>query len=97
MLATMATRSRTMAAANSRKECVGVYEIDRTATKGDEKNLANDDLANLNMARTGAAWDRNTVFWAVNAMIRIASYGEKKKKRTTFGLAKRWKEKRGSR
>ena len=41
-----------------------MYEIDRTATKGDENKLASDDLTNLNMARTGSAWDRNTAFWA---------------------------------
>ena len=64
MITAMATRNRTREAADTRKECVGLQEIDRTATKGDETNLASDDLTNLNMARTGSAWDRNTAFWA---------------------------------
>ena len=64
MLEAMATRNRTMAAANSRKECEGLYEIDRGATKANDKQLTDKELTNLNMARTGSAWDRNTAFWA---------------------------------
>ena len=64
MVATMAMRNRTRAAANNRKECEDLYEIDKEATKGQDKKLESDDLTNLNMARTGAAWDRNTAFWA---------------------------------
>ena len=37
MLQIMATRNRTTAAANSRKECDGLYEIDKTATLGSDK------------------------------------------------------------
>ena len=64
MIATMATRNRTMAAANTRKECEDLHEIDKEATKGNDKKLGSDELTNLNMARTGAAWDRNTALWA---------------------------------
>jgi hypothetical protein len=67
MLQSMATRNRTAAAANSRKECEGLYEIDMTATLGSEKSLTYKELTNVNMARTGSAWDRNTAFRAGHA------------------------------
>ena len=63
MTAAMATRNRTRAAANTRKECEGLYEIDRTATKAYTNKLESDELTNLNMTRTGVAWDRNVAFW----------------------------------
>ena len=51
MLETMATRNRTMAAANLREECEGLSEIDRGATKGNDKRLTPQELTNLNMPR----------------------------------------------
>jgi len=63
----MATRNRTTAAANSRKECEGLYEVDKTAILGSDKHLTDKELTNVNMARTGSAWDRNTAFWAGQA------------------------------
>ena len=67
MLQTMATRNRTAAAANSRKECEGLYEIDNAATLGTGKQLTDKELTNINMARAGSAWDQNTAFWAGQA------------------------------
>ena len=60
----MAARNRAIVAANLRKECEGLYEIDRSATRGNDKNLTPQELTNLNMPRTGSAWYRNTAFWA---------------------------------
>ena len=64
MIATMATRNRTRAAANTRKECEDLHEIDKEATKGNDKKWESDGLTSLSMARTGVAWDRNIAFWA---------------------------------
>ena len=85
MLQSMATRNRTAAAANSRKECEGLYEIDKVATLGSDKNLTDKELTNVNMARTGSAWDRNTAL-QVRPKSRSSSYVERKNRRPRMDM-----------
>ena len=43
---------------------MGLYEIDKEATKGKTKDMSDEDLLILNMMRTGSAWNRAAAYWA---------------------------------
>ena len=67
LLRQSAARNRTKAAEDTRKENVGLAEIDAFATKADETKLTAEELNTLNVVRTGSTWTKRVTSWTGKA------------------------------